>query len=131
MGSYGASTGCAATGVPRQDRVLHILRALPAPSVLSVGLCGAGISCGGDQRHAVFEGEMCGVPEHTDSSVSDHKQVSETLCHMRLSVEDEVRCPKSGYHIDMLTTSAGGRGQWSLTGLGTSLRAGRQRVPPC
>jgi hypothetical protein len=30
------------------------------------------------------------------------QQVSETLRHMGLSVEDEVRCPKSGYSIDML-----------------------------
>jgi hypothetical protein len=29
-------------------------------------------------------------------------QVSETLRHMGLSVEDEVRCPRSGYSIDML-----------------------------
>jgi hypothetical protein len=30
------------------------------------------------------------------------QQVSETLCQMGLSVEDEARCPKSGYSIDML-----------------------------
>ena len=30
------------------------------------------------------------------------QQVSETLRHIGLSVEDEVRCPKSGYSIDML-----------------------------
>ena len=30
------------------------------------------------------------------------QQVSKTLSDMRLSVEDEVRCPKSGYSIDML-----------------------------
>jgi len=30
------------------------------------------------------------------------QQVSETLRHMGLSVEDEARCPKSGYSIDML-----------------------------
>jgi hypothetical protein len=30
------------------------------------------------------------------------QQVSETLRHIGLSVEDEVRCPKSGYYIDML-----------------------------
>ena len=30
------------------------------------------------------------------------RQVSETLRHMGLSVEDEARCPKSGYSIDML-----------------------------
>jgi len=30
------------------------------------------------------------------------QQVSETLRQMGLSVEDEVRCPKSGYSIDML-----------------------------
>ncbi len=30
------------------------------------------------------------------------QQVSETLRHMGLSVEDEVRCSKSGYSIDML-----------------------------
>ena len=30
------------------------------------------------------------------------QQVSETLRHMGMSVEDEVRCPKSGYSIDMM-----------------------------
>ena len=30
------------------------------------------------------------------------QQVSEKLRHMGLSVEDEVRCPKSGYSIDMI-----------------------------
>ena len=33
------------------------------------------------------------------------QQVSETLCRMGLSVEDEVHCPKSGYSIDMLVSS--------------------------
>jgi hypothetical protein len=68
------------------------------------------------------------------------QQVSETLL-LGLSVEDEVRCPKSGYSIDMITTAAGGweareaaaraRGQWSLMVLCTSSRGGRQRVAPC
>jgi hypothetical protein len=33
------------------------------------------------------------------------QQVSETLRHMGFSVEDEVRCPKSGYSIDLLAIS--------------------------
>jgi hypothetical protein len=37
------------------------------------------------------------------------QQVSETLRHMGLSVEDEVRCPKSGYSIDMLVEIGGER----------------------
>jgi hypothetical protein len=36
------------------------------------------------------------------------QQVNETLRHMGLSV-DEVRCPKSGYSIDMLATAHWGR----------------------
>jgi len=32
------------------------------------------------------------------------QQVSETLRHMGMSVEDEVRCPKSGYSIDMIVS---------------------------
>jgi hypothetical protein len=40
------------------------------------------------------------APSRTSSATQ--QQVSETLCHMGLSVEDEVRCPKSGYSIDML-----------------------------
>ena len=70
------------------------------------------------------------------------QEVSETLRRMGLSVEDEARCPKSGYSIDMLVhhsapavrgerSSGGGAGRWSLTGLHTSWRAGRHRVPPC
>jgi len=64
------------------------------------------------------------------------QQVSEILRQVGQSVEDEARCPKSGYSIDMLVhvhdSSLGGeRGLWSLTVLRTSLRAGRQRVPPC
>ena len=35
------------------------------------------------------------------------QQVSETLRHMGLSVEDEVRCPKSGYSIDMIVHDSG------------------------
>ena len=45
---------------------------------------------------AAFEGTQ------TTSSATQ-QQVSETLRHMGLSVEDEVRCPKSGYSIDMVT----------------------------
>jgi len=37
------------------------------------------------------------------------QQVSETLRHMGLSVEDEVRCPKSGYSIDMIVHDSGWR----------------------
>ena len=35
------------------------------------------------------------------------QQVSETLRHMGLLVEDEVRCPKSGYSIDMMVHDSG------------------------
>jgi len=44
---------------------------------------------------AAFEGTQ------TTSSATQ-QQVSETLRHMGLSVEDEVRCPKSGHSIDMI-----------------------------
>jgi hypothetical protein len=37
------------------------------------------------------------------------QQVSETLRHMGLLVEDEVRCPKSGYSIDMIVHDSGRR----------------------
>jgi len=40
-----------------------------------------------------------GVPVHPSAS---QQQVSDTLRDMGLSVEDEFRCPKSGYSIDML-----------------------------
>ena len=76
----------------------------------------------------------------TDQSVTQ-QQVSETLRHMGLSVEDEVRCPKSEYSIDLIVTAAGGweargaaaraHGRWNSMVLRTSSRAGRQRVPPC
>jgi len=35
------------------------------------------------------------------------QQVSETLRRMGMSVEDEVRCPKSGYSIDMMVHDSG------------------------
>ncbi len=35
------------------------------------------------------------------------QQVSETLRHMGMLVEDEVRCPKSGYSIDMMVHDSG------------------------
>jgi len=41
------------------------------------------------------------------------RQVSETLRRMGLSVEDEVRCPKSGYSIDMLVSGLGMGGEIS------------------
>ena len=44
------------------------------------------------------------------------QQVSETLQKMGLSVEDEVRCPKSGYTIDMLVHSASAM---EVAGIGT------------
>jgi len=37
------------------------------------------------------------------------QDVGETLRHMGMLVEDEARCPKSGYSIDMITTAAGGK----------------------
>jgi hypothetical protein len=42
----------------------------------------------------------------TSSSVAQ-QQVSETLRHMGLSVEDEARCPKSGYSIDLMVHDSG------------------------
>jgi len=36
------------------------------------------------------------------------QKVSEMLQHIGLSVEDEVRCPKSGYSIDMIVHDSGG-----------------------
>ena len=85
--------------------------------------------------HLAFEGAQS-APSATQ------QQVSETLRHMGLSVEDEVRLAKSGYSIDMLVqdstlgkearaAAARARGQSSWMVLSTSLRAGRQRVPPC
>jgi hypothetical protein len=41
---------------------------------------------------------LIGVPVHPSAS---QQQVSDTLRGMGLSVEDEFRCPKSGYSIDM------------------------------
>jgi hypothetical protein len=41
-----------------------------------------------------------GVPVHPSAS---QKQVSDTLRGMSLSVEDEFRCPKSGYSIDIIS----------------------------
>jgi hypothetical protein len=74
------------------------------------------------------------------------QQISETLRHMGLSVEDEVCCPKSGYSMDMIVHDCGRRmgGEsrrsactWAveLMALSTFLASrsvsGRQRVPPC
>jgi hypothetical protein len=81
----------------------------------------------------------CGVRGHTDNT---QQQVSETLRHMGLSVEDEVCCPKTGYSIDMIVHDSGRvmgderssiAGMWAvdLMVLRTSLRAGRQQVPLC
>jgi hypothetical protein len=42
------------------------------------------------------------------------QQVSETLRHMGLSVEDEVRCPKSGYSIDMYVHDSSRGGVWAV-----------------
>jgi hypothetical protein len=50
--------------------------------------------------------------KETSPSVT-HKQLSETLRHMGLSVEDEVRCPKSGYAINMIVHDSG-RGTWAV-----------------
>ena len=49
------------------------------------------------------------------------QQVSETLCHMGLSVEDEARCPKSGYSIDMVVC----RVHDSALGIGRERSSGR------
>jgi hypothetical protein len=43
------------------------------------------------------------------------RQVSETLRHLGLSVEDEVRCPKSGYSIDILVHErSSSAGTWAV-----------------
>ena len=48
--------------------------------------------------------ETCRVAFECAKSAASatQQQVSETLCRLGLSVEDEARCPKSGYSIDML-----------------------------
>ena len=45
------------------------------------------------------------VSARTTHSTSQ-QQVSNTLRRIGLSVEDEVRCPKSGYSIDMVVTDS-------------------------
>ena len=104
MGAY----SCTATGV----RVLEYRRALPTPSVLCVVRRGNEAWFGGDQRHVVHASRQSlkkACPwafESTKTAPSaTQQQVSETLCRMGLSVEDEVHCPKSGYSIDMLVSS--------------------------
>ncbi len=66
--------------------VCYQLDALLAITSLKVNL--------GSLSQAVF----IGVPVHPSVS---QQQVSDTLRGMSLSVEDEFRCPKSGYSIDM------------------------------
>jgi hypothetical protein len=46
------------------------------------------------------------------------QQVSETLHHMGLSVEDEVRCTNSGYSIDMIVHDSGREQQHGHVGSG-------------
>jgi hypothetical protein len=53
------------------------------------------VLCSKDACREAFEGAPT-------AASATQQQVSETLRHMGLSVEDEVRCPKSGYSIDML-----------------------------
>ena len=48
-----------------------------------------------------------GVPVHPSAS---QQQVSDTLRGMSLSVEDEFRCPKSGYSIDMRVSAKSSTG---------------------
>ncbi len=55
-----------------------------------------------------------GVPVHPTAS---QQQVSDTLRCMSLSVEDEFRCPKSGYSIDMrmhAKNSTGASAGWAV-----------------
>ena len=55
-----------------------------------------------------------GVPAHPSAS---QQQVSDTLRGMGLSVEDEFRCPKSGYSIDMrvnANSSTGAAAGWAV-----------------
>ena len=64
--------------------------------------------------------ETCRVAfECTQSAPSaTQHQVSETLRHMGLSVEDEVRCTKSGYSIDMIVRDSGRAQQHGHVGSG-------------
>jgi hypothetical protein len=117
MGAY----SCTATGV----RVLEYRRALPTPSVLCVVRRGNEAWFGGDQRHVVHASRQSlkkACPwafESTKTAPSaTQQQVSETLCRMGLSVEDEVHCPKSGYSIDMLVGLSSEFVHDSLLGLG-------------
>ena len=59
-----------------------------------------------DTCRVAFEGAQ------TNPSATQ-QQVSETLRHMGLLVEDEVRCPKSGYSIDMHDSTLGMGGESS------------------
>jgi hypothetical protein len=51
-----------------------------------------------EELGALCQAAFIGVPVHPSVS---QQQVSDTLRGMGLSVEDEIRCPKSGYSIDM------------------------------
>lgn len=53
-----------------------------------------------EASRAAFEGSLT-------APSSSQQQVRETVRHMGLSVDDEVRCPKSGYSIDMIVHDSG------------------------
>ena len=96
MGSY----GCAATGVSGQGCVLQHRAVVPA------------VWCSVEPGLRVEAIRDMQSLKETSPSVT-HKQLSETLRHMGLSVEDEVRCPKSGYAINMIVHDSG-RGTWAV-----------------
>ena len=102
----GHEYGGAALGVPRLC-VLQFFRSGPAASVLSVVQCGDETCCGGDQGHAVCERDMLfGVRGQTDKVISvSNPAASERDATPGAVVEDEVRCPRSGYSIDMLDSA--------------------------
>jgi len=68
----------------------------------------------GPVRHAAFEWQA------TQASASQ-QQVSKALRRMRLSVEEEARCPRSGYSLDMLVHHTPALGQ---TDTGTTVGRG-------
>ena len=117
------------TGVPGQAFVLQCHQIVPAPSVF------VGCSVEGQWRMEALK-DLRSLTDACRKALvvapvapsATQQQVSESLRHLGLSVEDGVRCPKSGNSIDILVDILVTTAPWGLSPIPGDARRDQKRA---